>query len=91
MEERTQQNLPSGLLALPPEKWATSPSSEISRGSRVKLTEAPTQMPPFHVSGSQVFPVSALTSAHRPALTEHFSITGVWQLQLSDLDCGPQL
>lgn len=56
----------SGLLTLPPESWATSSSSEISGGStELRATEALTQMSPFHVSGSQVFPTSALTLVHK--------------------------
>lgn len=79
-------------LALHSGRWAISRSAKTSGGStELKLTEAPTQMSPFHVSGSQVFPASALTLAHRPALTEHLNITRVWQLQLSDLDFAPQL
>lgn len=80
----------SGPLALHSGRWAISRSAETSGGStESKLTEAPTQMSPFHVSGSRVFP--ALTLAHRSALTELLNITRAWQLRLSDLDFAPQL
>ena len=52
------------MLVVNREGWAISTGSKTSKESREPQSlESSTQMSPSHVSGSQVFPVGALTLA----------------------------
>lgn len=58
------------LLTLPPERWATSSSSEISGGStELRVTEALTQMTPFHGLGPRFSQRQPVREHIRPTLT----------------------